>query len=745
MKKKLTTHHKFSPFRSLSFFLVILSIFLGISFYYAYTYASGPLSFLTETPLIATLIEDTGSGVVIKQTTVQAKYNTGATVIDTNTGAKVVIKNTSPTVDGKKDGTKLDLAISSVVKVKGNRASGFTTNVETSGTLDTDKCKLVGQTADCGSVKPFTFNLGSIPDSQQTGSTVVAPTCSGSSSCPGASSKIGGCQWAQTGSSMTRSATGGYVNDGSHACVQCGGARKDGKSGSGIWGDVAEQCGSGNAKNYITRPDQTEENKTIASCWKDGTWFADTAGEVGSEICINGDWKDKLKYQGDKNSECDKVNKGSTYDLGSHSCSTPTPPGGNAGGETDAQKAAREAAQKLADAKQACEEGKVNKFVGSSCISPTELGRRIRSCEETRGGLFDLKTGECGSSTDKTIIASNKQLAPSLKCGEQIMGGTNAYVDCGINFSAPKVIKFCRDGTFDKGGNCTLPLNSPTNPAISGGRTLTPQELARTKTYDTYADCSTKTGSLCKVDPNDPKKYVFISYVPETVNQPTTQTVAITTTTDLQEARKKSYTDRTECMTKTGDICVTDPNDPKKFVFISYVDPNASTKATERNNAFVDWWNKTFSTSKSTVNPSGKVGVHASSPAECKYGDLVVKDPSFGDWVCPTEEQGKNNKVAEITLVDNTSEPYVPKVSFWNKSSNTGKVCTKYEDFWGRAFSTDSCESYCPDGVGYNYQPRLGKTVCGGRDIGYEIETCKAAEKVGQASWDQKKLKCIYN
>lgn len=46
--------------------------------------------------------------------------------------------------------------------------------------------------------------------------------------------------------------------------------------------------------------------------------------------------------------------------------------------------------------------------------------------------------------------------------------------------------------------------------------------------------------------------------------------------------------------------------------------------------------------------PNGRVGVHANSPAECKYGNLAVEDPQYGDWICPTENEGATNMAPTI-------------------------------------------------------------------------------------------------
>lgn len=62
--------------------------------------------------------------------------------------------------------------------------------------------------------------------------------------------------------------------------------------------------------------------------------------------------------------------------------------------------------------------------------------------------------------------------------------------------------------------------------------------------------------------------------------------------------------------------------------------------------------------------PNGKVGVHANSPAECKYGNLAVEDPKYGDWICPSDKDATNNTPPTITpLPPNTPTQTITKTT----------------------------------------------------------------------------------
>lgn len=139
--------------------------------------------------------------------------------------------------------------------------------------------------------------------------TPSTPTTSASGSCPGANSGIGGQQWAQTG--------GGVEGTDIRYCVQCGGSRKDGKQGPGVWGDEIVECGKGPATHYVTRPDQVVEGKGMNNCWANGSWYADSTVQGGSSFCNDGKWQSKDEFIASKTEKC---GPNSVFDLTSLSC-----------------------------------------------------------------------------------------------------------------------------------------------------------------------------------------------------------------------------------------------------------------------------------------------------------------------------------------------------------------------------------------------------------------------------------------
>lgn len=126
------------------------------------------------------------------------------------------------------------------------------------------------------------------------------------SSCQGQSSLIGDGQWAQSGKGLTDD---GKVCDGTNKCstsrrlcVRCVGGAFDLNN--------AQECGTGDASNYITRPYEVGDctdpnnqnqlcNRVHQSCWVDGVWYSDNSVS-GENLCIEGKWvesnnADKIK------------------------------------------------------------------------------------------------------------------------------------------------------------------------------------------------------------------------------------------------------------------------------------------------------------------------------------------------------------------------------------------------------------------------------------------------------------------
>lgn len=452
--KRTKPSKKKSIFSKLLLPLIIAVVaFLSISYYYVANYGTGPLSFLVGTPMVALLVEDTGNGIKITQTSSQAANNTGAKVTDTNTGKTVTITNTS------KDGSKLDSAIVSVVgNGSGNKLNTITDNAVINASTCTDD-KGTG----CVSVKTSDIRAasqaqakadclargGTWSDSQgclNPNAPVTTPvTDTSGPSCPGASSNIGAGQYAQTG--RNAESLGGSKDQ--RECTKCGGG------GPGLWGG-SYICGAGPATNYITRPDEVIDCKgkpdascAKASCWANGTWYADSPSSVGGRYCHNGTWV--ADYTKTKNEECSGRKDGSFYNEHLNSCvKAPT----CKSGETldQANNVCVSSVNNPATTK-TCGAGL--KLVGNSCMSAADLGRAVQRCEEVPGKLFNVVTGQCGAQS-AAVVATNKAVNPALSCGKQTDSkGNVSWVDC----TATKEIisiRFCSAGKFDATGNCIV-------------------------------------------------------------------------------------------------------------------------------------------------------------------------------------------------------------------------------------------------------------------------------------------------
>lgn len=231
---------------------------------------------------------------------------------------------------------------------------------------------------------------------------------------------------------------------------------------------------------------------------------------------------------------------------------------------------------------------------------------------------------------------------------------TSGYIDnigCSRRYQTT-----CKEADDGKWYPIVAPVNvppiTPVNPVDD--RPATPQEEARTQTYDSYLGCSTKTGGLCKVDPDDPKKYVSISYIDPTPSKPTSITpvnpVDDKPATPQEEARTKIYNTYSDCSTKTSGLCKPDPNDPKKYVSISYVDPTDTTanpilvsppqeSSQEENNTKPSVWSRIiefFTRSKSdSTNTEGyidNIGCNQRYQTTCK-------EAADGKWYPTTNQQ----------------------------------------------------------------------------------------------------------
>lgn len=658
-------------------------------------------------------------------------------------------------------------------------------------------------------------------------------------SCPGGASNIGGGQWAQTG--------GGVAGTSTRYCVQCGGPRKDGKAGPGVWGDKVEICGQGAASNYITRPDEVIDCKdkpdascAKASCWSGGTWYADSPSAVGSnKYCHNGVWVDD--YKAAKEKECAQRNNHTVYNEHLNSCVVPKAcvPG-----------------EILDKANNVCVKSNNPNIPAKTCgagftptatgcktnLSQDRLDEMAKKCTATSGYKYDIATGLCLSPGQKLTPFKTALEACKEMLKKNNTAGSKSWLECGDK--GEQIYKFCSSGFKANGENsCNLePVSFGGTGSSNSPTMVVPENCASTGSKQCSIVCggigSYKCDSLganCKC--NNPGRTIpSPGYINAIDRNPATSD---TTNGKLQDGGQ-IVTDPDKCPTGKGAIkdsritgasyvCKNSdgtPYDPQQALADSLSsnqeqDNSASDSCLlncganshcdrsgfliwtwkcvpddvppanpvqhpggyanglscgGRNdlcasgycqkNSFVgvDWLSADRCADPDSLSaPSNNSSETSDNSADARTAQEIARTKSYDDYVecssktgglCKADPNNPKKYVfitndpsvnTETSPIDNTSEPYVPKVSFWNRSSNAGKVCTKYEDALGRIFATDSCESSCPDGVGYNFQPTLGKTVCGGRDIGYEIEICKAAEKVGQASWDQKKLKCVYN
>ena len=336
MKKLKKSKSRISHLTSL--FIVSIVIFLGISYYFVYVYSSGPLSFLAKTSLIASVdggmdtltgnsegantgvIEKKGDakGEAIKKAKAREKEN------DIIRSSRAIAAAEKAAIDGDdKKAIKLLAESKAIINVS------ITTNApdETSAQFK-EKCKAgIGTLSDDG--KKCTYPKG----------TSAITTTFTSASCQGANSGIAGGAWAQTGGGIKEldSTSDMMVNKpDSLGCVQCGGIRKDGKAGPGVWGDSVQQCGEGVAKDYITRPDEVcLQNKTPekngctqgakGACWANGTWFSDSTGVNGDKRCGDGNWLSAVRDGAAGKSAYDTYKEGvcggpEKYDITSGHC-----------------------------------------------------------------------------------------------------------------------------------------------------------------------------------------------------------------------------------------------------------------------------------------------------------------------------------------------------------------------------------------------------------------------------------------
>lgn len=79
--------------------------------------------------------------------------------------------------------------------------------------------------------------------------------------------------------------------------------------------------------------------------------------------------------------------------------------------------------------------------------------------------------------------------------------------------------------------------------------------------------------------------------------------------------------------------------------------------------------------------PNGKVDVYANARADCKYANLAVKDPSSGNWACPSEAEAASNTPPKVESIDQIDlDPSGP-------AEKVGNVFTQIGDTIGSILS----------------------------------------------------------
>lgn len=593
-KFKRKTHRtgKHSTFKSkLSLIIITLVIFLASSIYLALVNGTGPLTSLLQPASInKVIIEDPNSAKTSKERKAIEKLNNAASAEARN--------------DTEANRRKTEKAYSEVESARSEATSVNTPPLSTNTDKDEIACELKGWTWDGKCTNPAL-------------AVVTPPTKSGGQSCAGgfAGVTIPSGTWAASGKNM------GEGKESQRECVKCD---------NGKWVDSAAchdkyaedpssvilppAAGNEYTTGTKTKPGagtSTSDPDFQENCYTGGL-INPTGTQRGTDRCLDGSWVPEAKFDEEKAKTCDpekaKYNKDTNrcepipvaptiVDVGTPPVVvTPVVP-------APASKTNPQSCSSLS-----CSFGtQKHVLAADQCYCGAVI-----TC--TPGVKDKIKT-EC--TKDANGIISTK----ITTCPVAFTSAGNCARKVGVHVDSPAECKYPHLAVIDpQYGNWICPSDAegrantpPKVEASSGGRTLTPQELARTKTYDTYADCSTKTGSLCKVDPNDPKKYVYISYE---------QAVA-----------------------------------------------NASQSQTELNTSDVN---------NNVTYPNGKVGVHANSPAECKYGNLAVEDPKYGDWLCPSEKEAVANTPPQITQQPET-EGTIPSgskcASFNNNDSCVSDDC----------------------------------------------------------------------
>lgn len=528
-------------------------------------------------------------------------------------------------------------------------------------------------------------------------------------SCPGGSSNIGGGQWAQTG--------GGIEGTDTRYCVQCGGVRGGKPGQDGVWGDQTEICGQGNAKTYITRPDEVldcknninkspncTEGRVQGSCWKNGTWYADTTSAGGStDKCFDGNWKSKDDYDAAmKKDRCGELGYNATTgycnekDSGLGNLNTP-PKNTNLPVSGTGSNGLTDLAKKKIEACKAREKSTNNGSTHTWITCDADGRENLRFCStgfRANGDSFcDLSPVNLGAGNTSTL--------PKIVDGapKSLSEGTATYDagDCkngGVDLSGKyggtaanggKVVYECKNSAGGLGtitSNTNLPgTNNSTNNTITKANTTSTERDALIEAYNALIkngievkkisvdNCSTSTSCF------DYKNYIDLNDLRNKIDENPKLINAQNKYEEIIKADKNAfsgfgynvYQTKYSCDSKNLD-CIKVSNGLSGVVGYSYISidqldekaaelkldiPKVSIPASTFEAPTSNTQSPVVSDKNKVTFQNGKVGVQASSPAECKYGNLATKDPKSGNWVCPTDEEGKNSTVPVVQALPN--------------------------------------------------------------------------------------------
>jgi hypothetical protein len=497
--------------------------------------------------------------------------------------------------------------------------------------------------------------------------TPATPTVYTDASCPGGASNIGGGQWAQTG--------GGIAGTDTRYCVQCGGPRKDGKAGPGVWGDTSEICGQGNAKTYITRPDEVldckddsnknktpncTEGKVQGACWKNGTWYADTSG-LGSQNCFDGNWlentKEDPKYATEMKKRC--ITNGYNEATGKCNEAPPLVPAELPQGGAPNPK---------------CGTGYTVSGTGCKAdLPPDRIDDLASSCVKRGSGMhYDYSTGICLTKSQAiTPVKPATQLCKETQTKNNT-STSKSYLTCGPE--GQQIYQFCDKGFKSNGDSeCNLaPVTFGNTPS-----TTTPVTSTPTITFEeAYAKCVTSQGGVsggCDIkarsevdasvntqptQPNQPSSNTSLVVVRDNTAD---QTLGVGANCNSQSSCEKS------CKNGTVTHYQTNAFAPQSKYMCGTV--NEVKEILENKNVTV--------IKDNTANQTLKVGEEcgrwstSTCRSTCKNGQYSEVDSSpnnpfaGGKYVCGTVQEVKtSNSNASSPTTPNTPSANTPTITF---------------------------------------------------------------------------------